>query len=191
MQRKEGLVHILTGDGNGKTTSAVGIAARADGRGLKVAFIQFLKGGLSGEIAALGRLGITVITRTKYCPNQPQHEKMLHEKGFIIFCKDCFVINEEDKGLVEGAFKQAQAFSSSGIYDLVVLDEIFWAILEKLITEEQLLKLIANKSPNCELILTGRGATQAVEAAADYVTLVQKKKHPFDKGTLSRAGIDY
>ncbi len=185
------MVHILTGDGNGKTTSAVGLAVRAAGRGLRVAFIQFLKGGMSGEIAALGRLGITVISRTKHCPNQPQHEKMLREKGFIIFCKDCFVINAEDKKLVADAFRQAQEFSSSGSYDLVILDEIFWAMLEKLVSEGQLLRLIANKSPHCELILTGRGATAAVEEAADYVTLVQKKKHPFDKGTLSRAGIDY
>jgi len=57
MQRKEGLIHVLTGDGNGKTTSAIGIAVRAAGRGMRVAFIQFLKGGLSSEIAPLQKLG--------------------------------------------------------------------------------------------------------------------------------------
>ena len=191
MQRKEGLVHVLTGDGNGKTTSAVGIAVRARGRGLKVAFVQFLKGGLSGELASLKKLGITVISGTKYCPNAEKHEKMLKEKGFTIFCKDCFVINEKDKKLVGGAFKSAQDFSSSGKYDLVILDEIFWAILEKLVNEDQLLSLIQNRHPSCELILTGRGATQKIEDASDYVTYVNKIRHPFDKGMLSRAGIDY
>lgn len=191
MQRKDGLVHVLTGDGNGKTTSAVGIAVRAAGRGLKVAFIQFLKGGLSGELAALKKLGVTVISGTKYCPQASAHEKMLKEKGFTIFCKDCFVINEKDKQLVADAFKKAQELATSGKFDLLILDEIFWAVLEKLISEDQLLSLIKSKHPSCELILTGRGATQKIEDASDYVAYVNKIRHPFDKGTLSRPGIDY
>ena len=191
MQRKEGLVHVLTGDGNGKTTSAVGIAARAAGRGLRVAFIQFLKGGLSGELPSLRKLGVEVITGTKHCPKASDHEKQLAEKGFAIFCKDCFVINSEDKKLTKEAFDKAKEFTSSGQYALVVLDEIFWAILEKLISEDDLLQLIEKKSRGCELILTGRGATQNIEDAADYVTYVGKVKHPFDKGVLSRAGVAY
>ncbi len=191
MQRKEGLVHVLTGEGNGKTTSAIGIAVRASGKGMKVAFIQFLKGGLSGELPSMRKLGIEVISGTKHCPRQPDHEKMLNEKGFVIFCRDCFVINEKDKPLVAGAFAKAGEFSSSGNFDLVILDEIFWAMLEKLVAEDQLLQLIEHKHPSCELILTGRGASPAIEAASDYVTYVEKKKHPFDRGVLSRAGVDY
>lgn len=191
MQRKEGLVHILTGDGNGKTTSAVGIAVRARGRGLRVAFIQFLKGGLSSELQSLEKLGVKVVSGTKYCSNAAKHKSMLLKKGFIIFCKDCFVINEEDKKLVASAFKQAQALAASGKCDVLVLDEIFWTVLEKLVSEDQLLSLINGKHPSCELILTGRGATQKIEDASDYVTYVNKIKHPFDRGTLSRAGIDY
>jgi cob(I)alamin adenosyltransferase len=191
MQRKEGLVHVLTGDGNGKTTSAVGIAVRARGRGLRVAVIQFLKGGLSSELAPLKKLGVTVISGTKYCPNANAHAKSLKEKGFVVFCKDCFVINAKDKKLVSSAFEKAGIFSSSGKFDLVMLDEIFWVMLEKMISEGQLLELIAKKHPSCELILTGRGATKPIEEAADYVTYVARVKHPFDKGILSRAGIDY
>jgi cob(I)alamin adenosyltransferase len=191
MQRKEGLVHVLTGDGNGKTTSAVGIAVRAAGRGLKVAFVQFLKGGLSGELASLEKLGATMVTKTKHCPHQLNHERMLKEKGFVAFCKDCFIINEKDKQLTNEAFSKAKDFSSSGKFDLVILDEIFWAILEGLVAEGELLQLIQNKYPSCELILTGRGASKAIEEKTDYVTYVGKLKHPFDKGTISRAGIDY
>jgi len=191
MQRKEGLVHILTGDGNGKTTSAVGIAVRARGRGLSVAFIQFLKGGLSGELAPLEKLGATVISGTKHCPQASAHAKMLKEKGFTVFCKDCFVINDEDKKLTAAAFRKAQEAAASGKCDVLILDEVFWAILEKLVSEDQLLSLIKSKHPSCELILTGRGATQKIEDASDYVTYVNKIKHPFDKGTLSRSGIDY
>lgn len=191
MQRKEGLVHVLSGDGNGKTTSAIGIAIRAVGRGMKVAYVQFLKGGLTGEIAPLEKLGITVVTKTKHCPRQAEHERMLSEKGFVIFCKDCFAINEKDRELTASAFAKAREFSSTGSYQLVILDEIFWAMLEKLVTEDEVLSLIKNRASGTELILTGRGSTPAVEAVADYVGYVQKKKHPFDKGTISRAGIDY
>jgi cob(I)alamin adenosyltransferase len=191
MQRKDGLVHVLTGDGNGKTTSAIGIAVRAVGRGLRVAFIQFLKSGLSGELAALEKLGVTVISRTKYCHKQAEHERQLAEKGFAVFCRDCFVVNERDRELVRDAFEKARGFCTSGGYDLVVLDEIFWAVKEKLVKEQEVLDLISQKARSCELILTGRGATPAIEEESDYVSYVQKRKHPFDSGTLSRAGIDY
>lgn len=191
MQRKNGLVHVLTGDGNGKTTSAIGIASRAAGRGMRVAFFQFLKSGLSSELASLEKLGITVISRTKHCPKQALHEQQLGGKGFVVFCRDCFVINEKDKPLVREAFGKAKEASSSGKFDLVVLDEIFWAMREGLVREAEVLELIGNRAPSCEIILTGRGATPAIEEAADYVTNAQKVKHPFDQGTLSRCGIDY
>jgi cob(I)alamin adenosyltransferase len=190
-QRKAGLVHVLTGDGNGKTTSAIGIAVRACGRGLNAAFVQFLKGGLSSEIPSMQKLGILVVSGTKYCDRHGQHEKHLQEKGFMVFCKGCFAINGEDRRLVREAWQKASDFCTSGKYDLVVLDEIFWAIGEGLVSEAEVLFLIRGRAINCEIILTGRGATPAIEEIADYVTYVQKKKHPFDAGVISRCGIDY
>lgn len=190
-QRKAGLVHVLTGEGNGKTTSAIGIMARAVGRGMKVAFVQFLKGGLSSEIAPLKKLGVNVVSGTKHCPSQSAHQKQLQEKGYMIFCKDCFVVNDEDKKLVAAAFSRASGFCKSGEYGLVVLDEIFWAIKEGLVPEAEVISLIKAKAPECELILTGRGSTPAIEEVSDYVSSVEKKKHPFDKGVLSRSGVDY
>jgi len=190
-QRKMGLVHVLTGDGNGKTTSAIGITVRAAGRGLNAAFVQFLKGGLSSEIPPLQKLGILVVSGTKYCDRQGEHTEHLHEKGFMVFCKGCFAINSEDRKLVRQAFERALDFCSSGKYDLVVLDEIFWAIRENLVSEAEVLSLVRGRAVNCEIILTGRGSTPAIEEIADYVTYVQKKKHPFDAGVVSRSGIDY
>lgn len=190
-QRKTGLVHVLTGDGNGKTTSAIGIAVRASGRGMNAAFVQFLKGGLSSEIAPLQKLGVTVISGTKYCERQGEHVEQLHGKGSIVFCKGCFAINDKDKLLVRAAFSRASGFCASGKFDLVVLDEIFWAMKENIVSEGEVLSLIRTRAPNCEIILTGRGSTSAIEEAADYVSYVQKRKHPFDKGVISRCGIDY
>ena len=190
-QRNIGLVHVLTGDGNGKTTSAIGISVRAVGRGMKVAFVQFLKGGLSSEIAPLRQLGVNVLSGTKHCPRHTEHEAQLNEKGFMVFCRDCFAINKDDRRLVADAFARASEFCKSGEYGLVVLDEIFWAIKEGLVSEAEVIALIKAKAPSCELILTGRGSTQAIEDVSDYVSSIQKKKHPFDKGVLSRSGVDY
>ena len=191
MARKNGLVHVLTGDGNGKTTSAIGIAVRASSRGMKVAFIQFLKGGLSSELPALEKLGVTVVSGTKHCARQKEHAAELLEKGHITFCRDCFAINGMDRLLVTAAFEKAKKMCAGGEYGLVVLDEIFWAMKEKMVGEEDVLALMRSRAQNCELILTGRGATRAIEDASDYVTHVKKGKHPFDRGVISRCGIDY
>jgi len=191
MARKHGLVHVLTGDGNGKTTSAIGIAVRAASRGMKVAFVQFLKGGLSSEVPSLEKLGITVVSRTKHCPRQKEHEAQLLEKGSVSFCRDCFVINGMDRLLVSAAFEKAKRMSAGGEYGLVVLDEIFWAMKEGLVSEADVLSLIRSRAQDCEIVLTGRGATRAIEEEADYVAYVKKEKHPFDLGIVSRCGIDY
>jgi cob(I)alamin adenosyltransferase len=191
MKNKAGLIHVLTGEGNGKTTSAVGICIRAIGAGFKVAFVQFLKSGLSHEILVLKKLKVKVITKTKFCPNQKEHEKWFKKTGNTIFCKDCFVLNQKDKQLVLDAFSKAYDFCKSGKFDLVVLDEIFWPINKGLIKEEDLIKLIEDKAKNCELILTGRGASNKIIEIADYACEVKKIKHPFDKNILSRGGIDY
>jgi cob(I)alamin adenosyltransferase len=190
-QRKAGLVHVLSGDGNGKTTSAIGIAVRAAGRGMNVAFVQFLKGGLSSEIPPLQKMGVLVLSGTKHCDRQGEHVGMLHERGFMVFCKGCFSISEEDRRLVRNAFMRAGEMASSGKFDLVILDEIFWVIKEGLVGEDEVLTLIRNRAQACELILTGRGSTPAIEAVSDYVTYVEKRKHPFDAGVVSRCGIDY
>ena len=104
MQRSEGLIHILTGDGNGKTTSAIGIAVRAAGIGMKVALIQFLKGGLSSEIAPLEKLGVTVVSGTKHCPRQREHAAQLKEKGFeSAYLKNLVVARVNPLRFVKGA----------------------------------------------------------------------------------------
>lgn len=191
MPRKIGLVHVLTGDGNGKTTSATGIAVRARGRGLKVAIVQFLKGGFSGENEPLSKLGVTVVTNTKFCPRQEEHKASLKKDGHVTFCRGCFAINDTDRELVSSAFAKATEFSKGGQTDVLVLDEIFPAISFGLVSVEQVISLIRSKNSSCELILTGRGAPKAIEDLSDYVTNVSKKKHPFDKGVLSKSGIDY
>ncbi|MCL6088587.1 MAG: cob(I)yrinic acid a,c-diamide adenosyltransferase, partial [Candidatus Marsarchaeota archaeon] len=102
-----------------------------------------------------------------------------------------FRASEGDRKLASEAFAKAAGFAASGKYDLVVLDEIFGAMRAGLVAEADVLGFLRGKAPNCELVLTGRGATPAIEAAADYVTHVEKVKHPSDAGITSRCGIDY
>lgn len=187
-QRKTGLVHVLSGDGNGKTTSAIGIVVRASGRGMKVAFVQFLKNEVSSELGPMQKMGVQVIGGARYSDRRGSQGA---PAGFMDFYGGSFKADERDRQLVADAFGQAMAFASSGEYDLVVFDEIFGAMRAGLVSESDILGIIRAKATNCEIVLTGRGATPAIEAAADYVTHVQKIKHPFDAGVSSRSGIDY
>lgn len=188
-QRKKGLVHVLTGDGNGKTTSAIGIVVRASGRGMKVAFVQFLKNGVSSELAPMQRMGVEIIGGANY--SERGGRASLPQNDFIRFYGGAFDADESDRKLVGEAFSTATGFACSGAYDLVVLDEIFGAMRAGLVAEADVLGIIRKKAANCEMVLTGRGATPAIESAADYVTHVEKVKHPSDEGAASRCGIDY
>ncbi|WP_081782539.1 cob(I)yrinic acid a,c-diamide adenosyltransferase [Prolixibacter bellariivorans] len=80
---------------------------------------------------------------------------------------------------------------ASETFDLVIVDELNIAVRDHFIEEERVLKLIKNKPDSVELVLTGRGATEAVMEAADYVSYIRKIKHPYDEGITSRKGIEF
>ena len=172
-----GCVHVYCGDGKGKTTASIWLCVRAAGRGKQVVIARFLKTDDSGEVAVLKQIpGISVLP----C-----------EKTFGFF----FQMTEEDKkealvyysGLLEKAFQTA-----SGMEDgLLVLDEIMAACNYKLVSEERLLELLKGRPENLEVVLTGRNPSEAVKEAADYISEIQKVKHPFDSGVAAREGIEY
>lgn len=167
-------VQIYTGDGKGKTTAAIGLALRALGRGWKVLLIQFLKPpGGSGE--------------TDLCLRLPGFESMQ-------FGGRAFVRSEPpdpaDRERAAHGLKAAEMSMGEG-WDMVILDEILQAVSLGLIEEEKVLDLIRNRSDSVELVLTGRGATAALIAAADLVTEMVAVKHPYGKGMPARPGIEY
>ena len=170
---KQGLIHLYTGDGKGKTTAAVGLSVRAAGNGMRVWFLQFMKGRPSGEIAVLERLpGVTV--RRGECQ------------------KFSFQMTEEEKKAVR--FQQdellREAVSQLEEIDLLVLDEVTSAISTGLLGEEDLKKLLTQKPPQLELVLTGRDPADYMIEAADYLTQMVKQKHPYDRGIAARRGIE-
>jgi cob(I)alamin adenosyltransferase len=171
----QGMIQVYTGDGKGKTTAALGLACRAVGHGYKVLVIQFIKGNLDyGELETAKRLSPHLLIRPmgrgcRITPENPDPEDI----------KSC-----------QEAMRYAHRVISSGEYDIVVLDEINVAIDLGLITKQEVLKLLDERAPHVELILTGRHAAQEIIDKADLVTEMREIKHYYQRGIESRTGIE-
>lgn len=172
---RKGLVQIFTGEGKGKTSAALGTAIRASGHGLKVCIIVFMKGDYPySEWDVLSTLPNIKIARF----------------GFRTFT-DPENIKPQEKEQARQAMAAAREAVLSGTFDLVILDEVNVATAWKLSEVDEVVKLVHDKPDNVELIFTGRYADPKLIELADLVTECVKIKHPYDKGTAARAGIDY
>ncbi|MBI4823291.1 MAG: cob(I)yrinic acid a,c-diamide adenosyltransferase [Nitrospirae bacterium] len=169
--RKTGIIIVLTGDGKGKTTSALGMALRAVGHGMKVCIIYFIKGKSSGEMPALKKLNVEFHLMGKGFYNPKAHEK--HRLS------------------AQSAIKLAREKMLSENFDILILDEINNALQLGLVDLSQLLELINDKPPSMHLILTGRDAHPDVIKRAHTVTEMKEIRHAFDKGIKPEKGIDY
>ncbi len=177
MRHKQGLVHIYTGDGKGKTTAAIGLSVRALGHGFNVVFASFFKRPNSygyNEISMLKKQGATVFSISEGMPLvNPQ------------------ISHEEYQVSTQNGLTELQSFVQTNKTQLLVLDEILIAIAYGYISDAELFTFIKNKPIEMELVLTGRGATESLKEMADYVTVLTSEKHPFDNGVISRVGIEY
>ncbi len=171
----QGLIHVYTGDGKGKTSAAFGLALRAIGRGLKVYVIQFIKGGFDcGElyiVRDLPNLKLKAFGRGRFITETPPAK--------------------EDVKLAREAFELARKVVNSGEHDVVILDEINVALNLELIGVDEVIQLIKGKPKEVELILTGRHAPSEVIELADLVTEMKEIKHPRTQGVPPRKGIEY
>ncbi len=177
-----GLVQIYWGNGKGKTTASLGLALRALGRGFKVHLIQFMKGGIEGndDFEEYGELKSLLKFENFSC-------KRFGLKKWVIGRPDAEHIAQGSAAL-EYAIEAARL----GKYDLLIVDEILYAIQLGVISEDDVLQLIDAKAKNTELILTGSHRPyDKIFARADLVTEVKKHRHPFDKGVQARLGIEY
>jgi cob(I)alamin adenosyltransferase len=170
-----GLVELFTGDGKGKTSAALGVGLRALGHGHRVHIVFFMKGDFPyGEQKTLSELSNITFERF----------------GFRDFV-DPANVKPAEREEAHKALEAARKAMLSLKYDVVILDEVNVAIAWKLIDIDEVIKLIHNKPDKVELILTGRYADPKLVELADLVTDMVKVKHPYDKGILSRKGIDY
>ncbi len=170
---KLGLVHVYTGNGKGKTTAAFGLAVRMLGSGGRVIILQFMK-----------------------APDVYGEQKKIRECGAVIesFGLPKFVHGKPEPDDIEAARKaleRAREVVSSGEWDLVILDEICVALGFKMLGVEEVKGLIENKAKNTELVLTGRYCPEELFELADYVTEMKEIKHPYQRGTLARQGVEF
>lgn len=170
-----GYVQVYTGNGKGKTTAALGLALRAAGHGMKTYFGQFLKGQHYGELDAVEKLSPLI------------RIERFGREGFLHITDG--PDDEDIRRAREGLGKCREAMLS-GRYDIVVLDEINTAVLLKVLTVEEVLGLVNDKPEAVELVLTGRGAPEAVIHRADLVTEMRDIKHYYDRGVKAREGIE-
>ncbi len=180
---QQGLVLINTGNGKGKTTAALGTAVRAWGNGQKVLILQFIKGSWKyGELEAVRALG------------------SLNGNIEIRSMGDGFVFHgrKEDpetfarkKQLAQEAWAAAVREVMSDAWDLVVLDEVNYAIHFGMLTAEEVAGLIRTRPARLNLILTGRYAPESLIDLADTVTEMKPVKHAFEKGIRARKGIEF
>ena len=174
----EGLTIVYTGKGKGKTTAALGLALRAKGYDKKICMIQFIKGSWHyGEMDSTKKL-------------EPGFEMVAVGKGFVGIIDDKSPIEDHEK-VAKEAIKISNEKIQSGKYDIVILDEINYAVNLKLISVNDVIELINSKPNHIDLVLTGNYAKDEIIEIADLVTEMKEIKHPFKKGIKAKEGIDF
>lgn len=174
---KQGLTIIYIGNGKGKTSAAAGLAVRAAGTGFRVLFLQFVKGDWpSGERKILSEL--------------KNVDVKLMGRGFVGILGDRKPIKEHIKA-AQSAMKESIKALKSKKYDLVVLDEAISAIESKLLTVDDVFKIMKAKPNLTHLCLTGHKRIKKLIDAADLVTEMKMLKHPYYQGILAQRGIDF
>jgi cob(I)alamin adenosyltransferase len=174
----EGIVVVFTGKGKGKTSAALGIVLRAVGHGHKVGMIQFIKGEwFYGELISSKRL-------------EPEFEMIVAGKGFVGIIDDDHPL-EAHRMAAQKAISLAKEKTLSGNYDIIILDEINYALNMKLLVLQDVIDIINARPKKTTLVLTGNHAAAEVLDLADMVTEMREIKHPYARGIKAKKGIDY
>jgi cob(I)alamin adenosyltransferase len=174
---RRGLIIVNTGPGKGKTTAAMGTALRAVGQGMRVLMLQFLKGSWHyGELDAAQAFGDKFIMRQM-------------GRGFVKVGTE--KPDPEDVKMVEDAWAEAEKAVHSGEWDLVVLDEINYAISYGMLDAAKVVEVLKTRPAMVHVILTGRNAHPSIVDIADTVTEMRQVKHAYEKGVMAQRGIEY
>jgi len=176
-KERHGVILVHTGNGKGKTTAALGVAFRAMGYGMKVLMVQFLKGGWKpGEYRAAKTF-------------EPNFQIMPMGQGFLWIDAE----NQADKNqlLVTKAWEYGRQQVLEGDWDMVILDEINYAIGYGLIPVPDVVDMLKTKPPLLHLVLTGRNAKQEIIELADTVTEMRPLKHAYEQGIAGQKGVEF
>jgi cob(I)alamin adenosyltransferase len=174
---KKGYVQIYTGNGKGKTTAAMGLALRAAGHGFKVKIVQFLKGGVTGELKSIEHLETIDILRVsdakKYVWTLSDEEKS--------------AMQERSKEMIE----QFKIWFLNNEIDILILDEVMAAIKYDIVSLEDILALLKQRPDTIEVVMTGRDAPNELCDMADLISEINDRKHYFEGGVPARKGIEF
>ena len=174
---RKGLIIVNTGPGKGKTTAAMGTALRAVGQGMKVLMLQFLKGSWHyGELDAVLAFGDRFVMKQM-------------GRGFVKV--GGAETDPEDIRMVEQAWAEAEKAILSGEWDLVILDEINYAISYGMLDPKKVADALKKRPEMVHVILTGRNAHPTITDLADTVTEMRQVKHAYEKGVQAQRGIEY
>lgn len=175
---KIGLIIVHTGNGKGKTTAALGLALRAWGGGKRVLILQFIKGGWKyGELAALEKMRPAIEIR--------QMGEGFTQRGAT------YEEKESHAKAARAALEDAAREMKSGKWDMIILDEINYAVKFNLISEDDVNSLLDEKPQSLHIVLTGRDAKESIIERADLVTEMREIKHPYQKGIKAQQGIEF
>jgi cob(I)alamin adenosyltransferase len=174
---RKGLIIVHTGAGKGKTTAAMGMALRAVGNGMSVLMLQFLKGSWHyGELDAVKAFGDKFVMKQM-------------GRGFVKV--GGAETDPADVRMVEEAWAEAEKAIMSGRWDVVILDEINYAISYGMLDPAKVVEVLKRKPELVHVILTGRNAHASIVEIADTVTEMRQAKHAYEKGVMAQRGIEY
>ncbi len=167
------MLHIYCGDGKGKTTASLGLALRMSGAGMKVAFVQFMKGGDTAELNSLKLIGNIDVMRCD------------RDYGFLS------TLSESDKRELTDCHNALLDRAFSGGYEGIILDELKISYRCGLLDTGKAERLIIGGAKTAEIAITGRDPAQVFIDAADYISEIKCVRHPYKKGITARKGIEY
>lgn len=178
-QAERGVLLINTGTGKGKSSAAFGVVARALGHGMNVAVVQFVKGRAdTGEEAFFQAAAKTLDKRLYW---------HVTGEGFTWEIQDL----DRDVAAARAAWQIACGYLADPSIGLVVLDEMTYAFKYRWLDLAEVLNTFAARPPMQHVIVTGRGAPDALVAAADTVTDMTMVKHAFKAGVKAMPGLEW
>lgn len=170
----KGLLLVITGNGKGKSSSGFGMVARSLGHNMRVGVVQFIKGAFStGEETFFRRF-----------PNDVEYHVM--GDGFTWDTQNL----EQDIASAEAGWAVCKKLLQDPTVHVILLDELNIVLKMNYLNTEMVLKDIASRPPMQHVIVTGRGAPDAVSDAADTVSRIDDVKHAFRAGIKAQKGIE-
>ncbi len=169
------MLQIYTGNGKGKTSAALGAVLRGAGKGLKTIFFAFLKGDKNyGEVLAADKLDFLDI-------------RLVGRDAFVDFRQP----EQVDLDMVAKGWAEAKDAILNRRADIIVLDEFNLVLAARMLPLQEVVIFLKEHKNDIEIIVTGRGAPEALVEIGDLVTDMQEVKHYLARGFVAREGFDH